>query len=171
MASLWTAELETELKRLHPLYSAAQVAAMLGNGFTRCSIIGKARRLGLSLPERPKAEPKVRTPRIPKTRSGEHHAVLKIVRNGGGGLRVMQTSTTEMPALRCVPVVSLNLSLSDVGDGCRYIKGSDHLYCGHTPFLKGMCRPHFELCWVPSPPKRDQARQYLGTDFAKLVQA
>jgi hypothetical protein len=128
-------------------------------------------RMGLSNPyqvKTTKAEPRVRKPR---TRSGEHHTVVRIVRSCGNSpnaMRVFKTNVGELPELRCVAVEPLNLALADVGDGCRYIGGDDHLYCGHPAKSdSAYCVPHHALMFVPPQPRRDQRSKTLGTDFAK----
>ncbi len=94
----------------------------------------------------------------------------KIVRaNISGGMKIIDAVTREQYKLRCVEIVPLNLTLTDLpDDGCHYIPGDDLLYCGH-PIQAGSkyCTPHHHIVWVKPIEKPALARKYSGTDFAR----
>jgi GcrA cell cycle regulator len=170
----WTEYRITELKRLYTTNSAAEIAAALGGGLTRCAVIGKARRLGLALPVKVKAEPKPRSPRVPKNRSGERHARFKIIAANGNSnkLKLIQSSASEMPKLRCVEIPPLHLSFAQLTDQtCKYPFGdipADMTFCGNLVRKdSSWCQQHHDICLLPPTPRRDQSRKYFGTDFAK----
>ena len=170
--STWTEERITELKRLYATHSAAQIAAQLG-GLTRSAVIGKAHRLGLSAPERAKAPPK---PRAPKTRSGEHHARFKIIAANGNSshLKIIQSSASEMPKLRCVEIPPLHLSFAQLTNNtCKYPFGeiaADMTFCGNLVRKdSSWCQQHHDICLIPPHANARQQRKYFGTDFANRV--
>jgi len=125
------------VKRLGELWadhSATQIAAILTQEFqaefSRNSIVGKLRRLRLTTD----------IPAKPR---------LTIVR-----------TRPEAAPLQCIEVEALNLSLADLPDnGCRYIAGDDHLFCGHPQQERSSyCPDHHKLVWLPAtPPKRRAA--------------
>ena len=166
---------ETRLALLVKLFgdglSAAQIAAELGSDITRNAVIGKINRLGLTR-DRPIIIPRApRSPRVPKTRNGEHHARFKIISGNGNSnhLKIIQSSAAEMPALRCIEVVPRNLTLQELElNDCRYIAGDAYLYCAH-PAKPGSayCAPHKALMFIPPHANSRQQRKYFGTDFAK----
>jgi GcrA cell cycle regulator len=173
---LWTTERTEELKRLHPLHSAAEIAAMLG--ISRGAVIGKAHRLGLSAPQRENKPKAPRSPNANKNRSGEHHAVvrLRVVNpvGGNGHDRVFKTIEVKQRIPRCEEIVPLHLTLLQLETGdCRYPYGGDNAgdpitFCGHSVQEdSSWCPSHHALCMLPPLPKRDQAPKYFGTDFAK----
>jgi GcrA cell cycle regulator len=139
----WTAEREAELRRLHDAgYSAAKIAQIMG-ATSRDAIIGKRRRLGLSAPL-------LKQPRAARSRGGERHVRDRISKG-------VPAFKREQEKLRCVDVdaLSLNHTTAEV-TGCEYIKGDDHLHCGH-PKMEGSsyCTPHHYLCWVPARPRTE----------------
>jgi len=168
MASLWNDELIAELKRLHPTHSAADIAAQLGQGFTRCAILGKCHRLGLVSPQRSSK------PKVPRIRV-ERKPILKIIRKNGNsdGMRVLQTTQATAPFVpRCVEIVPRHLTLMDLETGdCRYPYGDDTLtFCGHpVQGESSWCPSHHALCLLPPSPRRDQAMKRHGTDFGRRV--
>ena len=120
---------------------AIELNAQCGTDYTRNSCIGKAKRLGLIAPDR------VRAPRIPPKPSHQEKRIRLVVSN-----RVYDMfENAAQVQLRCVEIVPMNVTLLERADnGCTYIPGDDHLYCGH-PSKAGtnMCAPHFFLCLLP----------------------
>ncbi len=57
MKSPWTTDYVDELRELWPSHSAREIAKKFGGPFTRNSVIGKARRIGLAQ-KRPTPTPK-----------------------------------------------------------------------------------------------------------------
>lgn len=147
-----------------------------GISFTRNAIVGILKRMGLNAAH--KSEERRRKPRIkvPKqTRSGEHHAVLKIRSANGNSnqLRVISTrESADQYKLRCVEIVPRHLTLIELECGdCRYPYGGDSTseaitFCGHPSYsyvregteakiTSSYCRPHFELCRMEPRPRRE----------------
>lgn len=122
---------------------AATLNAEFGTQFTRCAVIGKINRLGLSnrrLPaDRPVATPRPRAPRE-RVRSERMNARPPM-------------ESVETVKLRCVEITPLHLSLLDLDPGlCKYPYGGDAegetiSFCGH-PSIKSRpyCMPHLALC-------------------------
>ncbi len=153
----WTVEQSNALTTLVAegnSYKQAAIAInkLFGTSYSRNSAIGRANRIGLQSPIRPKSEHKAKYVRKPKTRSGEHHVITKIVRSNGNSnaMRVTQSVVTEYK-LRCVEIEPLHLSLIELESGhCRYPYGDGPLtFCGH-PQKEGSsyCVPHHFLCWI-----------------------
>lgn len=144
--AVWTPELSEALK-VHVLagLSFAQSAAKLncdfGTKFTRNATIGRAHRLGLQYPRQPRKTPKPPKPlrRMPR---------LRIVDGNGNSnhKRIIETTYSDQPELRCVEVIPLHLSLMDC-DGCRYPYGDGPFtFCGHPKRDDtSYCPAHFQL--------------------------
>lgn len=144
MASIWT---DVHIERLKKLYdkghSCTSIAADLGEGFSRNSVIGKIHRLGLRLRGAGRhASFETRGPRSrlePKPR-------LR---------RIVLLPPAKQIELRCTEVVPLSLSLLDLEpDNCRWPFGhGPFVFCGH-PSMEGSkyCSPHFYLSIGPGTP-------------------
>jgi GcrA cell cycle regulator len=120
--------------------SAAAINERFGTSFTRNSAIGRANRIGLQAPERPKL------PKAPRKKAD----VLRIVAGGQGSMRIIRSIKTEPAEIRCVEIVPLNLTLAELDQAtqCHYIAGDDLLYCGHPKRPdSSFCTPHHFLCW------------------------
>jgi GcrA cell cycle regulator len=128
---------------------AIRMTEKFGTTFSRSAVIGRAKRLGLRSEDRTVLviNSAVQPDRVPR--------------------QAKVSAATE--GLRCVEIVPLNLTLADLPDnGCRYIAGDDHLYCGHPRQDKSSyCTPHHHLVWVKPIAKAPKARVYHGTDFAR----
>lgn len=149
----WTAPREARLIELHKSPDAPScrtIAEMMNRefatAFSRCAILGKINRLGLSdsrpASERwPAAEKKPRASRALPERERAERLTRPPMEN------------VETVKLRCVEIVARHLSLVDLEPGdCRYPFGGDALnepitFCGH-PSRDGSpyCTPHFHLC-------------------------
>lgn len=128
---------------------AVQMTEKFGVTFSRSSVIARANRLGL------------------KSQDRNIRVINSPIRPDRAPRQAKVSASAER--LRCVEIVPLNLTLAELpDDGCHYIAGDDHLYCGHPKQDKSSyCTPHHHLVWVKpivSPPK---ARIYHGTDFAR----
>jgi GcrA cell cycle regulator len=139
----WTLEHSDALKSfvlvdgLSYAQSAAAINAQFGTTYSRNAAIGRANRIGLLVPAKPKRPPAPR--KIQKSRqrySPESKRVLTIF------------ESAEIIKLRCVEIVSLNLTLAELDQAtqCHYIAGEDLRYCGH-PIIEGSsyCGPHQAL--------------------------
>ena len=155
---------------------SAKINEKFGTTVTRNSVIGRTHRLKLVARHTRSGVtvPKERSPYTPRTRSGEHHSVIRIVRANGNSdrMRVIETrESREQIKLRCVEVIPRNISLLESSDNdCRFIAGDDLLYCGH-PRREGSsyCGPHDALIYIPATPSKPAARKYFGTDFSRGV--
>lgn len=123
--SPWTDEATEQLKRYHAAgYSGSQIAGLLEINVTRCAVIGKARRLGLELIDRPSVA------------------------------RPRRVRVTPTPADIDRSSNSLNVTFADLRPGqCRSIGNEDMhapLYCGH-PVMPGRawCAGHYALYYQP----------------------
>ena len=128
--------------------SMAEIAEALNEKFntsySRNAACGKAFRLGLKAPGKPKAQPKPCKPQPYK-------------------LRPKPTFNTETVQFRCAEIIPGNVSLVDLAaDGCRYPVNdiSPFLFCNH-PQLEGSsyCPGHYQLSirtWVPSRSKQTE---------------
>jgi GcrA cell cycle regulator len=134
---------------------ADAINAKFRSAYSRSAALGRARRMGLGGPSRPKdtpgcwpgLAPKIDPPRLPP--SGELYA--------RGLLRPMPVfERTEPVKLRCVEIVPRHLSLLDLKPGdCRYPYGGDEegeaiTFCGHSRRAgSSYCVPHFHLTRGP----------------------
>jgi len=127
--------------------AAGAINAKFRTDYTRSAAIGRARRMGLTAPDRPadRTEP----PAIavaPRLRKLRERAQSELNRP----MPVFER--TEPVKLRCVEIVPRHLSLFDLKPGdCRYPYGGDEdgeaiTFCGH-PRRKNSnyCRAHFHL--------------------------
>ncbi len=148
---VWTNDLREKAIVLWADHSAQQISNILigeGHHFTRNSVIGLLDRAGVTFKDKSEAGRKSSRGRVwsgvksaPKTRSGEHHVITRIA-----APKIKPVNYK----LRCVEMDEMSLKLSTVdlpSNGCEYIKGFDHLHCGH-PKMKGgssYCVPHHHL--------------------------
>jgi GcrA cell cycle regulator len=132
---------------------AKAINAKFRTSYSRNAAIGRARRMGLAGPDRPKMPPRARPPRLGKLRevrsgesgSSESHSPMPVV------------ETAEPAKLRCVEVEPRHLALVELERGdCRYpyggdIEGEAITFCGH-PEQPGSsyCTPHFHLSRNPT---------------------
>jgi GcrA cell cycle regulator len=123
-----------------------------GTCYTRNATIGRGRRMGLGIPERPddrlKPPPQSQPLRLSKARP----QTLRAPRREKTCETPAEVEPTEPVRFRCVGVSPRLLPLTDLDDGdCHYPYGGDRddepiLFCGH-PRLAGSryCAPHFHL--------------------------
>lgn len=153
--------------------TAAAINAKFNTAYSRNAAIGRARRLGLSSPNRPtdspghwpKLPPKAKKRRLQKPR--ERHAP-EFMR------KTPAFEHVETPRLRCVEIVPRHLRLVDLEPAdCRYPYGGDEegeaiTFCGH-PRRQGSsyCTPHFHLTRGPGTPSERAA----GSVLLRLVEA
>ena len=137
---------------------AGAINAKFGTCYTRNAALGRAKRMGLSRPDRPGAPPAHFPMRPPPAkparleRPRERH-VPEFMKPMPVFERIVQ------PKLRCVEVVPRHLSLVELEAGdCRYPYGGDEegetiTFCGH-PRREGSsyCAPHFHLTRDPEIP-------------------
>ena len=160
--------------------SFAEIARALnerfGTAYTRNATIGRARRMGLSVPVRPQTDSVMCAPKKPDARRIRE---LRARRLG----HVPPNSPTSKPStferaaalqLRCVAITPRHLALVDLeANDCRYPYGGDAegepiTFCGH-PRHEGSsyCLSHFRLTSLPDVvPERSPAKTPL-----RLVEA
>jgi GcrA cell cycle regulator len=126
---------------------AEAINAKFKTAYSRNAAIGRAKRMGLAGPDRPKPPPKASAPQLDGIR--EHHAAWF--------RRSMPVfEPVETVKLRCVEIDPRHLSLIDLEPGdCRYPYGGDEegesiTFCGH-PQRQGSsyCTAHFQLSRGP----------------------
>ena len=130
MSATWRDDLVTMLKTLWAAgLSASQIAAELGDGVTRCAVLGKVFRLGLS--GRVTATERRRPPRPPVARQ-------RITRQG----RVMQVFDRPPPVESeiddaQIPVEQRRTLQQLTSDTCKWPvgdpQGPDFFFCGAAP--------------------------------------
>jgi GcrA cell cycle regulator len=124
-----------------------------GTAYTRNAAIGRARRLGLSVPLRPPSDSVMGSPKRPDAKR------LRELRARKVGHVPPKPSTVERAAalqLRCVAITPRHLALVDLeANDCRYPYGGDAegdpiTFCGH-PRHEGSsyCLSHFHLTSLP----------------------
>lgn len=135
--------------------SFAEIARAINKEFemhySRCAVIGRARRLGLGGSKRPEEV----TPMLPKAQSSNLHRMVKSHEALAKWLARLG-DRKEMPRLRCAEVEPRGLSLLELKTGdCRYPYGGDEAgeaisFCGR-PKRKGSsyCHAHFHLTRNP----------------------
>ncbi|WP_406853515.1 GcrA family cell cycle regulator [Alsobacter sp. KACC 23698] len=162
MAVPWTDDRVEILRKLIVLgLSASQVAAELGGGVTRSSVIGKAFRLGLNFGAA-KAEQDKRIVAAAAGRRGRsvqlRRAALTVVTPSAsgrdashapklGGASKVAAGATFNPEPPPLPSPPLGLSLLALtADSCRYpvalSQSGSHQFCGHTHEGAGPYCPH-----------------------------
>src|SRR5579862_8406564 len=132
---------------------ASALNQQFGTAYTRNAAIGRARRMGLSVPLRPPSDSVMSAPKRPDAR--------RICQSRAHKQAVVppKPSTVERAAalqLRCVAITPRHLSLVDLeANDCRYPYGGDTegdpiTFCGH-PRHEGSsyCLSHFRLTSLP----------------------
>ena len=163
MQSTWEEAHSVALRQyLDKGLSFAEIARALnqqfGTAYTRNAAIGRARRLGLSVPLRPPSDSVMGSPKRPDAKR------LRELRARKAGHVPPKPSTpkpstlerAEALQLRCVAIAPRHLSLVDLeANDCRYPYGGDAegepiTFCGH-PRHEGSsyCLSHFRLTNLP----------------------
>lgn len=174
--SPWTPEL---CGRLTVLWaeglSCSQIAAALGVGITRNSVIGKVHRLKLPprLSKSPYSNIAKRIPGIARNRSKllkKQKRVIKGFRPGvflpvlpeplpGDTEALKGNAWAALPNSTPKPL----LAVSEAG-GCRWPIGEDrpYLFCGGTIHRGVYCQAHASVAFRPVPPKQPKAVKRAG---------
>jgi GcrA cell cycle regulator len=152
---------------------ADAINAKFRTAYSRNAAIGRARRMGLAAPDRPKDSLKHWPKRPPKEKAPRLHNPRE--RHQPEFTRPIPAfERAEMTKLRCVEIVPRRLSLVDLEPGdCRYPYGGDEdgeaiTFCGH-PRRQGSsyCVPHFHLTRGPG----TASERAAGTVSLRLVEA
>jgi len=161
MQSNWTAE-HCQALREHFArglsYSeiAAAINAKFKTAYSRNATIGRAKRMGIAISDRPKTAPKHLPAKQPSKDQAPQLRRRREDRASDFIWPVPVFAPAEMPKLRCVEIDPRHLSLMELERGdCRYPYGGDEegeaiAFCGH-PRRKGSsyCAPHFHLTRGP----------------------
>ena len=148
MAS-WTTDQDAFLRELKGLgNSFAQctplINARFGTDYSRSALVGRATRIGMSVPFKPR--PLDAIPPKPRNRTaGRPPKAPSIV---PGSPARFKLSPFDLIELRCVPVEPMNIGLMELDERtCRYPYGDDHFtYCGHPTIIgRPYCGPHTGL--------------------------
>jgi len=148
---------------------ADAINAKFKTAYSRNAAIGRAKRMGLAGPERPKDWPKP----PPKQGQPQLHRIRE--RYAADSMRIMPVfERTETAKLRCVEIDPRHLSLLDLEPGdCRYPYGGDEegeaiTFCGH-PRCEGTsyCAAHLHLTRGPG----TVSERAAGTVSLRLVEA
>ncbi len=114
-----------------------KIALALGEGFTKNSVIGKARRIELPPHPAPNARPS-----RPRRTVGKDRVTKRPHKVWDKPVVVMPIR--ERPS-RVLAPPSLGLALMQLSDmQCHWIAGNDRLYCGHPTSVKCWPRPYCE---------------------------
>jgi GcrA cell cycle regulator len=176
MQSTWEAAHSAALRELVekglPFSEVARsLNVRFGTAYTRNATIGRARRMGLSTPQRfnpASAFPAMKKPNAKRIRGKRASPVIKLAAKPNALERA------AVLQLRCVAITPRHLALIDLApDDCRYPYGGDAegepiTFCGH-PRREGSsyCTSHFHLTRLPElVEKREGARTPL-----RLVEA
>jgi GcrA cell cycle regulator len=138
-----------------------------GTAYTRNAAIGRARRMGLSVPLRPQSDSVMSATRRPDARWLRDLRTRK-VGHVPPKPSTIKPSTVERAAalqLRCVAIAPRHLALVDLeANDCRYPYGGDAdgepiTFCGH-PRHDGLsyCLSHFHLTRLPEDVTEQPAR-------------
>jgi GcrA cell cycle regulator len=132
--------------------AARSLNKRFGTAYSRNAAIGRARRLGLSSPERAHrvARPKPSKPAVARLRKPRERP------SPGSSARVEVRERAAALQLRCVAITPRHLSLVELEAGdCRYpyggdVEGEAITFCGH-PRRDGSsyCVSHFHLTSAP----------------------
>jgi GcrA cell cycle regulator len=150
--SPWTDERMEKLVDLHSRqWSCAQIAAELGNGITRNSVIGKLHRMGVSGGSASMSRhDRMMRQRASEDRKSEARKLKRRMMREQGISVVRPRSPRPRPKLEplliCVDVAPRGISFADLEDGdCRYPdgEGADMTFCGHPSVAgRSYCGPH-----------------------------
>ena len=150
MAS-WTTDQDAFLRELKGLgNSFAQciplINARFGTDYSRSALVGRATRIGMSVPFKPRSlddTPKPKRARGEK-RTGRPSKAPSLVPSS----QMRRLDTNDLIKLRCVSVEPKNIGLMDLnGRTCRYPFGDKNFtYCGHPTIIgRPYCGPHTGL--------------------------
>jgi GcrA cell cycle regulator len=183
MQSAWEEAHSTALREyLDKGMSFSEIARALnqrfGTAYSRNAAIGRARRMGLSVPARPEALRPLHVPQKPDARrifeQRTRHAAkatLKLTPQPATGFTTLERAAALQ--LRCVAIVPRHLALVDLeANDCRYpyggeTEGEPITFCGHRCHEgSSYCLSHFRLTSGPELERPAPARTRL-----RLVEA
>ena len=172
MQSTWEEAHSVALRQyLDKGLSFAEIARALnrqfGTAYTRNAAIGRARRLGLSVPVRPPSDSVMGSPKRPDARRICQSRARKVghVPPKSSTFKHSTVERAEALQLRCVAITPRHLLLVDLeANDCRYpyggdVEGEPITFCGH-PRHEGSsyCLSHFHLTNLPEADAEPPAR-------------
>jgi GcrA cell cycle regulator len=138
---------EYHAKRMSYAEIAEAINEKFKTAYSRNAAIGRARRMGLADPDRPKPPSKASAPQLHRTRKHQTASWLQL-------MPVFEP--VETVKLRCAEIDPRHLSLIDLEPGdCRYPYGGDAegeaiTFCGHPQRrASSYCTAHFYLSRGP----------------------
>lgn len=134
--TFWTDDRKDIVREYWATKTNSQIAAIVGDGATRCSVSGVALRMGLKKPKPPPAE------RKPRVRRKLTEAEKK--------LRKMPKPPSSIIHGEDIPPL-LNSVLELTGNNCAYPygMGKAHKFCGRPREFGSFCAEHAFLCYQP----------------------
>lgn len=145
----WTKEQKFDLRQhldagLSSTEAAAKINAKFGTAFSRCAVLGFAKRQNIKLccTKADRGEAKVQVPRR-KATSADYSQIQRISQHTR-----TPRPTQEQIVMRCAEVDPLHLALLDLEPGmCRYPYGDGpYTFCGHPQRDKSSyCGPHTDI--------------------------
>jgi GcrA cell cycle regulator len=132
---------------------ARALNARFNTAYTRNAAIGRARRMGLSVPIRERAARALNKPKKADARRIRELRARKTVTAAPKPATFERASTLQ---LRCVAITPRHLALVDLDAGdCRYpyggdVEGEPITFCGHPRHeISSYCLAHFHLTSAP----------------------
>lgn len=159
MVVLWTEERDEEMRRLKRLnHSAAEIAAMLGDGLTRNAVLGRLHRLGIREGKVVRKRVARRNPQakkpVRKPRPDQPSRVISFYRSKPEVSEIMLPPRKAKSRIVCTEADSslastpLDVRMMDLtSDSCRWPvnepepKG-EYLFCGHPKKYGSYCAHH-----------------------------
>lgn len=167
-APKWTEEEDAQLRKLsYEGLSASMIAARMPGNRSRCSIIGRQHRLGLTGKQTQRKKRALSLPIKPSaSKRASHHmaaatfAHVRALRSLEAKMRYAQTSKSVQDMSGVEP---LNVEFLDLHEqSCRWPVTSElpHLFCGHTKQEgSSYCPHHHARSRTPAQVRRDPRRR------------
>jgi GcrA cell cycle regulator len=173
----WTAEHSEALQEyvargMSYAEAAEALNARFGTAYTRSAALGRGKRLGLVVPPRREAAPRLAKRAVKPSRVASSKQPERDPARASTPIRGVERA--EPAKLRCVGIRPRLVSLIELDDGdCRYPYGGDRdgeaiTFCGHPRFRGSpYCAPHFHLTRGPAV----EADRPAGPVVLRLVRA
>lgn len=161
---------DEKIAKLRKMVAAGTKFSAIGAelGVTKNAALGKAHRLGIAQPARPRCG-RVKQPdaRVPSRRLRYPHPTALQVASGAAKVASKSARFLDKPAPAVDTPPDKLLSFEDVDHGhCRYIYGhpfeDSHGYCGREQ-VPGLpyCELHVRKCYTPSLPGRANGQKFV----------
>lgn len=163
----WTPERDAILRKLKSDgLSSSYIAAHLGGGATRNSVIGRAHRLGIATPRKYKPGMPADRDNIKPLRIKRENPVARIstvtglLKHGTGAPEIEALIQPEIELIAMAIPISRRVTIMELTSAsCRWPLGDprDHgfRYCGaDCDPARPYCDPHFRLAYQPAQPRK-----------------